>query len=219
MASVSTKLAQFADGYPPRVATFVIAIVEMVLFLYVAYRLDDPAAALAVPFVDGGWAARTEALDGDVRFERAGALAAARGDHALTLRACVRLRRRAKKRETVAVENLSLRVDAGEIFRLGANGAGKTSAIAVVMRAAFPTAGDAWVCGRSILGDFRAAHLASSRRRTRSTTSVSCREHLDLFLDLRTARQSVASGAARKAVVGVLTASSSARVPDRLAAA
>ena len=223
MARVSTKLAQFADGYPPRVATFVIAIVEMVLFLYVAYRLDDRAAALAVPFVDERLDDEdAEALDGDVRFERAGALAAARGDHALTLRGVRKVYGDArKKRETVAVENLSLRVDAGEIFGLlGANGAGKTSAIAVVMRAAFPTAGDAWVCGRSILDDFRAAaaHLGVVTQTDTLYDKLSCREHLDLFLDLRTARQSVASGAARKAVVDAfLEDVELAHVPDRLA--
>ena len=63
-----------------------------------------------------------------------------------------------KPNETVAVSNLSLRVELGELIGLlGANGAGKTSAINVVMRAAFPTAGDALVRGHSVLDDFKRA--------------------------------------------------------------
>ena len=50
-----------------------------------------------------------------------------------------------------------MRVELGEIFGLlGANGAGKTSAINVVMRAAFPTAGDALVRGHSVPTTLRA---------------------------------------------------------------
>jgi len=53
--------------------------------------------------------------------------------------------------ETVAVNNLSLDVRAGEIFGfLGHNGAGKTTTIKLLLGLASPTGGSAHVFGRGI---------------------------------------------------------------------
>lgn len=50
-----------------------------------------------------------------------------------------------------ALESLDLRVEPGEIFGfLGANGAGKTTTIKLLLRLAFPTAGEAYLLGHRI---------------------------------------------------------------------
>ena len=50
-----------------------------------------------------------------------------------------------------ALDSLDLRVEPGEIFGfLGANGAGKTTTIKLLLRLAFPTAGEAYLLGHRI---------------------------------------------------------------------
>ncbi len=58
-----------------------------------------------------------------------------------------------QKQEVVAVNNLNLDVEEGEIFGfLGRNGAGKTTTIKMLLGLIFPTAGDATILGRP-MGD------------------------------------------------------------------
>jgi ABC-2 type transport system ATP-binding protein len=58
-----------------------------------------------------------------------------------------------QKQEVVAVDNLTLDVEDGEIFGfLGRNGAGKTTTIKMLLGLIFPTAGDASILGRP-MGD------------------------------------------------------------------
>ena len=64
-----------------------------------------------------------------------------------------RIRLRFKDRKRVALENLNLQVEEGQIFGLlGPNGAGKTTAIKILMGLHFPTSGTATIMGRP-LGD------------------------------------------------------------------
>ncbi|HOE97406.1 MAG TPA: ABC transporter ATP-binding protein [Candidatus Sumerlaeota bacterium] len=64
-----------------------------------------------------------------------------------------RLRIRLTNRKTVALQDLSLDVQQGEIFGLlGPNGAGKTTAIKILMGIHFPTSGSARLMGKP-LGD------------------------------------------------------------------
>ena len=59
-----------------------------------------------------------------------------------------------QKQEVVAVNNLNLEVQEGEIFGfLGRNGAGKTTTIKMLLGLVFPTAGDAALLGRKPMGD------------------------------------------------------------------
>ncbi|HOJ22851.1 MAG TPA: ABC transporter ATP-binding protein, partial [Armatimonadota bacterium] len=54
-------------------------------------------------------------------------------------------------RVTVALKDLTLQVEEGEIFGfLGPNGAGKTTTIKILLGLIFPTAGRAWVLGKDI---------------------------------------------------------------------
>lgn len=56
-----------------------------------------------------------------------------------------------RKRKVRALDDLSLTVDAGQIFGfLGANGAGKTTTLKLLMRLIFPTSGTARILGRDI---------------------------------------------------------------------
>lgn len=56
-----------------------------------------------------------------------------------------------RKRKVRALDNLSLSVNAGEIFGfLGANGAGKTTTLKILMRLIFPTSGTARILDRDI---------------------------------------------------------------------
>ena len=56
-----------------------------------------------------------------------------------------------RKRTVRALDNLSLSVDAGQIFGfLGANGAGKTTTLKLLMRLIFPTSGTARILDRDI---------------------------------------------------------------------
>jgi len=54
-------------------------------------------------------------------------------------------------RKKRSLENLSMRVQAGEVFGfLGPNGAGKSTTIKLLMRLIFPTSGTARILGKSI---------------------------------------------------------------------
>jgi ABC-2 type transport system ATP-binding protein len=56
-----------------------------------------------------------------------------------------------KKKKVRALDNLSLQVEAGQIFGfLGGNGAGKTTTIKILMSLIFPTGGRARILGRDI---------------------------------------------------------------------
>ena len=56
-----------------------------------------------------------------------------------------------RKRPRRALDGLSLRVDAGEVFGLlGPNGAGKSTTLKLLLRLIFPTSGKARVLGREL---------------------------------------------------------------------
>ena len=54
-------------------------------------------------------------------------------------------------RTVMALDHLDLEVEEGEVFGfLGHNGAGKTTTIKLLMGLVYPTAGEAWILGRSM---------------------------------------------------------------------
>lgn len=88
----------------------------------------------------------------------------------------------------VAVEDLALGVAKGEIFGLlGANGAGKTTALSMLTRLVVPTAGDATISGWSILSDFStgSTHLGVVTQSNSLWARLSVEDHLLLFARLR----------------------------------
>ena len=83
-----------------------------------------------------------------------------------------------------AVDSLSLSVREGELFSLlGVNGAGKTTTIKILSCLTEPTAGDAYLLGKSIrteAGEVK-AFIATSPQETAIAPGLSVRENLELI--------------------------------------
>ena len=89
-----------------------------------------------------------------------------------------------KYKDVVAVENLSLRVSKGELFSLlGVNGAGKTTTIKILSCLTQPTAGDAFLNGKSIIKDAAVVKsmIAVSPQETAVAPNLSVLENLRLM--------------------------------------
>ena len=89
-----------------------------------------------------------------------------------------------KYKDVVAVDNLSLCVQQGELFSLlGVNGAGKTTTIKMLCCLTQPTAGQAYLLGKSILQDSTAVKsmIAVSPQETAVAPGLSVRENLELI--------------------------------------
>ena len=87
-------------------------------------------------------------------------------------------------RDVVAVDNLSLCIEEGELFSLlGVNGAGKTTTIKMLSCLTAPTAGDALLLGNSIRKDTAAVKslIAVSPQETAVAPLLSVRENLELI--------------------------------------
>ena len=102
---------------------------------------------------DGSGMNATDVADYDKRAARRGNAHGA-GGNALVMKELRKVYRpkRPGAPPTVACANMCAGVAQGEIFGLlGANGAGKTTAMSMVMRAVDPTAGEAFVAGHTVL--------------------------------------------------------------------
>lgn len=89
-----------------------------------------------------------------------------------------------KYKDVVAVDNLSLSVQKGELFSLlGVNGAGKTTTIKMLSCLTKPTSGDAFLNGKSINKDTAAVKslIAVSPQETAVAPGLSVRENLELM--------------------------------------
>ena len=87
-------------------------------------------------------------------------------------------------RDTLAVDNLSLSIEQGELFSLlGVNGAGKTTTIKMLSCLTAPTDGDAYLLGKSIRTEPTAVKslIAVSPQETAIASGLSVRENLDLM--------------------------------------
>ena len=89
-----------------------------------------------------------------------------------------------KYKDVVAVDNLSLSVQKGELFSLlGVNGAGKTTTIKMLSCLTQPTSGDAFLNGKSINKDTAAVKslIAVSPQETAVAPGLSVWENLELI--------------------------------------
>ncbi|KAJ8608382.1 hypothetical protein CTAYLR_008160 [Chrysophaeum taylorii] len=189
---------RFADDAPPFEATCAIAAIEALLYATISYVLDRRAAGTKIPriMLAPPWGSTDE--DEDVTRERErveasfSTAAKKKKDRGLIVAGLRKVYRATKtKSNVVAVDNLSFSVAPGEIFGLlGANGAGKSSAVSCVVRATYPSAGDALVCSRSILDDFEEAarHLGVVAQTDTIYDGLTCGEHCALFASIRGVR-------------------------------
>lgn len=86
--------------------------------------------------------------------------------------------------DLTAVDGLELRIERGELVSLlGVNGAGKTTTIKMLSCLTRPTAGDAWLNGRSILSDSEGVKeiIAVSPQETAVAPNLTVRENLLLM--------------------------------------
>ena len=89
-----------------------------------------------------------------------------------------------KYKDVTAVDNLSLTVEKGELFSLlGVNGAGKTTTIKMLSCLTAPTAGDAFLNGKSISKEADAvkAIIAVSPQETAVAPGLTTKENLELI--------------------------------------
>ena len=89
-----------------------------------------------------------------------------------------------KYKDLVAVNQLDLQVEQGELFSLlGVNGAGKTTTIKMLSGLTQPTSGDAFLNGNSICEDIAAVKsiIAVSPQETAVAPGLSVRENLELM--------------------------------------
>ncbi|MBQ3223684.1 MAG: ABC transporter ATP-binding protein [Clostridia bacterium] len=89
-----------------------------------------------------------------------------------------------KYKDVLAVDDLRLNVGRGELLSLlGVNGAGKTTTIKMLSCLTKPTAGDAFLCGRSIVresGEVKRL-IAVSPQETAVAPGLTARENLELM--------------------------------------
>ena len=89
-----------------------------------------------------------------------------------------------KYKDIIAVDNLNLSVYEGELFSLlGVNGAGKTTTIKMLSCLTQPTSGDAFLNGKSIIGDAAAVKsiIAVSPQETAVAMGLTVYENLELI--------------------------------------
>lgn len=87
-----------------------------------------------------------------------------------------------QKQEVVAVNNLNLEVQEGEIFGfLGRNGAGKTTTIKMLLGLVFPTAGDATLLGKAMGDNSVKSQLAYLPEETYFYDSMTAWDLLDFY--------------------------------------
>ena len=104
-----------------------------------------------------------------------------------------------KYKDVVAVDDLCLNIDSGELFSLlGVNGAGKTTTIKMLCGLTAPTNGDALLNGNSIITDTTAVKniIAISPQETAVAPALSVKENLELMCGIygfgkETARQKI----------------------------
>jgi ATP-binding cassette, subfamily A (ABC1), member 3 len=167
-------------------------IVETLLFMGYAYRVDSRSVAVLHPQVDPSFdEACLDDLDEDVKAERKATLdSVGSGTEPLRIE---RLRKvfPSKKPDhapVVATQDVAFKVESGEIFGLlGANGAGKTITLSMLTRHLVPTSGDALITRHSILSEFSkgATHLGVVTQNNSLWDKLSVEAHLKLFARLR----------------------------------
>jgi ATP-binding cassette subfamily A (ABC1) protein 3 len=189
--NVINEFDSIITGLPDIGACIGFMIAESAVFLAMSYYIDIQSSVKLEAATDPKFEESVlESLDEDVKVERDQTLSAENGSTPLVMK---RLRKVfpskvAGRRAVTAVEDLAIKVAPGEIFGLlGANGAGKTTALSMLTRHIAPTSGDAFLAGHSILSDFSkgACHLGVVTQSNSLWDRLSVEDHLYLFARLR----------------------------------
>lgn len=206
-------------GLPSAGDAIGIMIAQTAVYFSIAYYIDIQNSTVVIPELhpqDVDEKAIVNTLEDDVREERRRTLTMVRGSRSKNsnndLEANLvnnsdplmmqRLRKvfPAKDKDeapVVAVESLSFAVGKGEIFGLlGANGAGKTTALSLLTRLMLPSSGDAFVTGHSILTSFPKAstHLGVVTQNNSLWDRLTVQSHLYLFARLRGVPEDLVKG-------------------------
>jgi len=193
LLDITIELHSFIPMFPPLSACIIFMLAESAVFLYAAYHFDTVAAAKLERQTDDNFDPSVlNGLDDDVQDERDRTLGGSPESIAKPLR-IDRLRKvfppkRADGSPVVAAQDVAFSVAPGEIFGLlGANGAGKTTTLSMLTRHIIPTAGDAFVTGKSILSEFAegARHVGVVTQNNSLWDLLSVEDHLYLFARLR----------------------------------
>lgn len=180
--------------FPPYSAVMAIMAVETAVFLLASYTLDSMSVIPLEPKQDPKYtnaAEKLAELHQDVRDERENTFDPSKEMQSL----CVKGLRKVFPsklgkfgRDIVATEDVAFSVREGECFGLlGANGAGKSTTIAMVTRHLEPSQGDAYVHKTSVLSDFTGAaqNLGVVTQNNSLWDLMSVQDHLFLFARLR----------------------------------
>ena len=109
---------------------------------------------------------------------------------------------RKEYKDVVAVDNLNLSVEEGELYALlGVNGSGKTTTVRMLCTLTRPTSGDASICGHSVLHDAAAvrAVVDVSMQETAVARKLTVEENIEFYA--RLSGQTAAEIAASKQYV------------------
>ena len=102
-----------------------------------------------------------------------------------------------------ALEGLNLAVEQGEMMALlGVNGAGKTTAIKLLSCLSEPSAGEAWLCGHSILDEAQDVKrvIGVSPQETAVAKKLSVRENLQFMAEIHGASKEKAAERVEKMI-------------------
>jgi ABC-type multidrug transport system ATPase subunit len=216
MLNVINNVSQYIQKLPPVGVCIAFMLIESVLFVGYAFYMDSLSVISVEPSVDPSFnPAVLDGLDDDVQAERDRVLgnvvvtttaapnyrelkvipdnvedtANVRDDPLVISRLRKVFPPKVTGRTSViACEDLTFSVGRGEIFGLlGANGAGKTTALSMLTRLLIPTSGDATIMQRSILSSFpkAASHLGVVTQNNSLWDRLTVEDHLFLFARLR----------------------------------
>eukprot|EP01035_Chromulina_nebulosa_P017263 gene17263-22795_t len=190
LLGTTQNFSSIISNYPPIGATLAIQIFQTFLYIGLAWYFDSRSVVSIFPLEDETLDKRKlDELEDDVKDERIKTEQDGL-NHPLVVKSLRKLfpPKNSHSFPLTAVEDLTFHVEQGEIFGLlGANGAGKTTTLSMLTRHLIPTAGDAFLDGKSILTDFPNAskNLGVVTQNNSLWDLLTVESHLYLFARLR----------------------------------
>ncbi len=183
-----------AGAFPPLPVVMAIMLLQGALYMYRAITLDARNTKdLIARFLDKKEISDfREKMHQDVRKEAQDVDSTDPKSIALQINQLRKVYpKKGKTPRTVAVTSASMQVRKREILcLLGPNGAGKSTTLNMLLRSCNPTRGDAFILGHSVLNDFEAGAISLGvvPQDNNLWPLLSCKQHLQLFAELRGVR-------------------------------